>query len=161
MSNKLKNKDIKSHTRINIELKNFSPKIFLFTTLDMQRSKIWNFEILKIDTVNPLYFIINKVNGYFKEINKNKYLTLVCTNEIRQIIKRYAKMWIEIRDLIRWMTKNLDDYDKKYMKIKFNLDDELPLNKKIFTELFTEWWLVGLFVRKMTNIIDNFPQMNV
>ena len=81
MSNKLKNKDIKSHTRIKIELKNFSPKIFLFTTLDMQRSKIWNFEILKIDTVNPLYFIINKVNGYFKEINKNKYLTLVCTNQ--------------------------------------------------------------------------------
>ena len=101
------------------------------------------------------------MNGSFKEINKNKYLTLVPTNEIREIRKRYAKMWIEIRDLIRWMTKNLDDYDKKYMKIKFNLDDELPLNKKIFTELFTEWWLVGLFVRKMTNIIDNFPQMNV
>ena len=136
-------------------------KIFLFTTLDTWRSKIWNFEILKIDTVNPLYFIINKVNRYFKEINKNKYLTLVPTNEIREIIRSYAKMRIEIRDLIRWMTKNLDNYDKKYMKIKFNLDDELPLNKKIFTELFTIWWLVGLFVRKMTNIIDNFPQMNV
>ena len=27
------------------------------------------------------------------------------------------------------MTKNLDDYDKKYMKIKFNSDYELPLNK--------------------------------
>ena len=77
-----------------------------------------------------MYFIINKVNGSFKEINKNKYLTLVPTNEIREIIKRYAKMWIEIRDLIRWMTKNLDDYDKKYMKLKFNLDDELPLNKR-------------------------------
>ena len=130
-------------------------KIFLFTTLDTWRSKIWNFEILKIDTVNPLYFIINKVNRYFKEINKNKYLTLVPTNEIREIIRSYAKMRIEIRDLIRWMTKNLDNYDKKYMKIKFNLDDELPLNKKI--EPFTAWWLVGLFVRKMKNIIYNFP----
>ena len=29
------------------------------------------------------------------------------------------------------MTKNSDDYDKKYMKIKFNSDDELPLNKTI------------------------------
>ena len=27
------------------------------------------------------------------------------------------------------MTKNSDDYDEKYMKIKFNSDDELPLNK--------------------------------
>ena len=27
------------------------------------------------------------------------------------------------------MTKISDGYDKKYMKIKFNLDDELPLNE--------------------------------
>ena len=27
------------------------------------------------------------------------------------------------------MTKDSDDYDEKYMKIKFNSDDELPLNK--------------------------------
>ena len=29
------------------------------------------------------------------------------------------------------MTKNSDHYDEKYMKIKFNSDDKLPLNKKI------------------------------
>ena len=29
------------------------------------------------------------------------------------------------------MTKNSDDYDKKYMKIKFDLDDALPPNKTI------------------------------
>ena len=27
------------------------------------------------------------------------------------------------------LTKNSGDYDEKYMKIKFNLDKELPLNK--------------------------------
>ena len=27
--------------------------------------------------------------------------------------------------------KNTDDYDKKYMKIKFNADNQLPLNKTI------------------------------
>ena len=27
------------------------------------------------------------------------------------------------------MTKDSDDYDEKYIKIKFNSDDELPLNK--------------------------------
>ena len=32
---------------------------------------------VKINSVNPLYLIINKVNGYLEEINKNKYLTLV------------------------------------------------------------------------------------
>ena len=29
------------------------------------------------------------------------------------------------------MTKTSNDYDEKYMKIKFNSDDELPLNKII------------------------------
>ena len=33
------------------------------------------------------------------------------------------------------ITKNSDDYDEKYMKIKFNLDDELSLNKT--TEIST------------------------
>ena len=37
----------------------------------------------------------------------------------------------KIRDLTRLKTKNSDDYDEKYMKIKFNSDNELPLNKEI------------------------------
>ena len=36
--------------------------------------------------VNPLYF--NKVNGYFVEINKNKYLVLVPINDDKEIIKK-------------------------------------------------------------------------
>ena len=40
---------------------------------------------LKINSVNPLYLIINKKNGNFEEINKNKYLTLVPTNESKEI----------------------------------------------------------------------------
>ena len=38
-------------------------------------------------------------------------------------------MWIKIRDLARSITKNSDDFDEKYMKIKFDSDDILPLNK--------------------------------
>ena len=37
----------------------------------------------------------------------------------------------KIRDSIRSVTKNSVDYDEKCMKIKFNSDDELPLNKMI------------------------------
>ena len=44
-------------------------------------------------------------------------------------IKKYKELWIKIRDLIKSITKNSDDYDESYMKIKFNLDDELPLSK--------------------------------
>ena len=88
-------------------------------------------EYIKIDSVNTLYLIIAKVNGYFEEINKGKYLTLVPTNESKEKIKKYEELWSKIRYIIRSMTKNSNDYDEKYMKVKFNLDDELPLNKII------------------------------
>ena len=65
------------------------------------------------------------------KINKSKWLTLVPTNESKEKIKKYEELWNKIRDLIRSVTKNSDDYDEKYMKIKFNSDDELPLNKTI------------------------------
>ena len=71
-------------------------------------------------------FIFRHMNGYFEEINGNKYLTLVPTNESKEKIKKYEELWIKIRDLIRSITKNLDDYDEKYMKIKFDSDDNLP-----------------------------------
>ena len=70
------------------------------------------------------------MNGYFEEINE-KYLTLVSTNENKEKIKKYEELWSKIRDSIRLITKNSDDYDERYMKIKFNSDDELPLNKTI------------------------------
>ena len=43
---------------------------------------------LKTDSVNPLYLMINKVKEYFEEIIKNKYLTLVPSNESKEIIKK-------------------------------------------------------------------------
>ena len=53
---------------------------------------------------------------YF-EINRNKYLMLVPTNESKEKTEKYEEVWIRIRDLIRSITKNSDEYDEKYMKI--------------------------------------------
>ena len=46
-------------------------------------------------------------------------------------MKKHTEMWSKIRDLIRSITNNSDYYDKKYMKIKFVSDDDLPLNKTL------------------------------
>ena len=43
--------------------------------------------------------IFRYVNGYFGEINGNKYWTLVPTNESKENIKKYEELWIKIRDL--------------------------------------------------------------
>ena len=68
-----------------------------------------------------------------KEIYGNKYSTLVPTNKSKEKNKKYEEIWDKIRNLIRSITKNSYDYDEKYIKIKFNSDDKLPLNKTIKT----------------------------
>ena len=45
------------------------------------------------------------MNGYFKEINENKYLTLVPTNESKEKIKKYEELWLKIQDLISLILK--------------------------------------------------------
>ena len=46
-------------------------------------------------------------------------------------MKKYDELWSKIRDLIRLITNNSDDCDEKYIKIKFNSDDDLPLKKML------------------------------
>ena len=43
----------------------------------------------------------------------------------------------KIRDLIRLVTRKLDDYDQKYMRIKIDTHDKLPLNKTIKIPIIT------------------------
>ena len=62
---------------------------------------------------------------------------LVPNNGSKEKIKKYEELWIKIRDLIRSITKNLDDYDEKYIKTKFDSDEELPLNKIIESPYIT------------------------
>ena len=71
------------------------------------------------------------MNGYFKEINGNIYLTLVPTNKSKEKIEKCEKLCSKTRELIMSTTKNSNDYDEKYIKIKFNSDNELPQNKTI------------------------------
>ena len=45
---------------------------------------IKNLKYIKVNSVNSLYLILNKMNGYFEEINGNEYLMLVPTNESKE-----------------------------------------------------------------------------
>ena len=49
----------------------------------------------------------------------------------------YEELWIKIKNLIRSITKSVDDYDEKYMKIKIDSDENLPLNKTLEIPLMT------------------------
>ena len=86
----------------------------------------------KINSVNPLYFIINKIIGNFEEIKGNKYLVLVPTNESKNTLKKYGELWNKIKQNdITSITINLNDYNEKYKKIKFLLKKMLQLGNMI------------------------------
>ena len=90
-----------------------------------------------------------------RKLIKNKYLALVPTNESKEKIKKYEELRSKIRYLIRSRTKNSDDYDKKYIKIKLNSDDELPICKT--TEISSMIIVVrAVFHDEKTNIIWKF-----
>ena len=43
----------------------------------------------------------------------------------------YEEIWNKSGCFIRSITNNSDNYDQNYIKIKFNSDDDLPLNKTL------------------------------
>ena len=56
------------------------------------------------------------MNGYFEEINGNKYLALVPTNENKEKTKKYEELRSKIRYLFRSIIKNSDDYHENIWK---------------------------------------------
>ena len=85
---------------------------------------------VKTNSVNPLYLIIAEVDGYIEENNGNKYLTFASTDKNKKVLEKYAKLSHEIKYHIQTINAGKSgEYDKDYMKIKFNPNDDLPLNK--------------------------------
>ena len=53
-------------------------------------------------------------------------------NENKALLENYADVWDGIKNEIKAINDSKkNDYEKDYMKIKFNSDDDLPLNKSL------------------------------
>ena len=92
-----------------INLKHFDPKLLKQDKKPSMNISIYYIGYVtkkpeyNINSVNPLYLLISELNGFIEEKEGSKYLNISLTYN------------------------NNDDY----MKIKFNSDDNLPLNKII------------------------------
>ena len=91
---------------------------------------------MNINSVNPLYLGITHANGYIEEKDMNKYLVFNSTDENKELLKKYNNVFNGIRNKIKEIN-NECDYEKDYLKIKFNSDDDLPLNKLLKFRLMT------------------------
>ena len=108
----------------------------VFTALDiLQLKKIDDCE--NIYFVNPLYLLINHARGYIEEKGVNKYLIFDSRDENKELLKKYNDVSNRIKNKIEEVSSGEGDYEKDCMKIKFNSDDDLPLNKPLKFHLMT------------------------
>ena len=72
---------------------------------------------------------IGKADGYVEEKNENKYLIFPSTDKHKKVLTKKG-IWHEVKYLIKTINDvEAGEYGKEYKKIKFNSDDNLPLNK--------------------------------
>ena len=82
-----------------------------------------------IDSVNPLYLLINESDGFIEEKESSKYLNISLTYNNNDALVKYAEVWSGIKDQVKKINDgSVGEYPKDYLKIKFDSDDNLPLN---------------------------------
>ena len=75
---------------------------------------------------------INDASEYIEEKGwADKYLVFDLTDKNKELLKKYNDVFNGRIDKIKKLDDNWLEYTKDYMKIKFNSDDILPLNKTL------------------------------
>ena len=74
---------------------------------------------------------IDNASGDIEEINKDQYLVFDVRDENKKLLKRYDDVFSGIMVKIKEIDNDWLEYSKDYTKIKFNSDDNLPLNKQL------------------------------
>ena len=128
-----------------IDLENFDSSLLKLDKKSYKDIDIYNIGYITIKkigdskniySVNPLYLRINHTSGYIEEIDENEYLIfdsmeLYSIDEYKELLKKYNNVFNGIMGKIKEVSHDECDYEKDYMKIKFNSDDSLPLNKPL------------------------------
>ena len=80
-------------------------------------------------TINPLYFVINRLIGYIEEIDgsSDKYLVVAKSVRNKNIISVLDTIWASIKNKIEDEI-NPNIKIKYYDKFRFNSDTDLPLD---------------------------------
>ena len=75
-----------------------------------------------INSVNPLYLMIDKMIGHFEKKNGNKYLVLDDIEENKEVSKKYEEVWDEIKKEIETVNGGKkNEYGKVFKKLGSSL----------------------------------------
>ena len=99
----------------------------MFTILDILQKSLNTI----LHSVNLLCLMINRIKGHFEEVDGDKYL--IISSENGDIMQKYQEVFDRIKEIIKKIYDYSQPikYDDNYMKIKFNTDDNISLNKII------------------------------
>ena len=76
--------------------------------------------------------------GHFEEKSGNKCLVLDDVNENKKFQKKYEEVWEDVKKEIETINCGEKiEYGKDFLKIRFESNDDLPLNKPIKLRLLT------------------------
>ena len=118
-----------------IDLKNFDARFLKSYKKLYKDTSIYNIGYItmkkknddcdNIHSVNTLYLRTDHAYGYIEEKVVNKYLIFDSTDENKELLKKYNDVWSRIKNKIEEVSSGERDYEKDYMNIKFNSDDDL------------------------------------
>ena len=83
-----------------------------------------------INSVNPLYLRIRNLRGKFKKGKDDNAWYLIISGDADNL-RKFANIWKRIRAKIEETSDDFVQYDKDYMKIKFESNDILPTDNII------------------------------
>ena len=82
--------------------------------------------------------MIGEVDEHIEEKNESKYLVFDSADENREVLKKCTELWDGIKNEIEAITGGKEgEYGRDFMKIKFDRDDNLPLNKTLKLRMLT------------------------
>ena len=68
----------------------------------------------------------------------NLYLVFTSTDGNKKVLAKFTKLWDKIEHLVETINKGKKgEYEKDFMKVKFNSDVNLPVNKLLKLHMLT------------------------
>ena len=92
---------------------------------------------------------------YWRKKDESKYLVFDSTDENKEVLEKYTELWDGIKNEIETINGGKKDkYGTDFMKVKFDIDNNLPLNKPSKLRMLT------IIVRSFFEEDDKFyPQL--
>ena len=112
-----------SNLKLDKKATSIDPNLVIYFIGYVDKKPEWN-----VNSVNPLYLIVNRFYGHIQERNGLKYLIISDISKNNDVFKKYDQVFAGIK----YHIGENGEYEKDFKKNKFSTDDNIPFNKVIY-----------------------------